>query len=144
VLPVLNKMDLPHARPIQVATEIEDAICIPAEDAIPVSAKTGQNVEEVLEAIVAKIPPPTGDPKGHLQALIFDAVYNDYRGVVDLRARVPRHGQEGRDDPHDGHHDPLRGHGGRQADAPHDGRRGAARRRGRLTSSPTSRSCRTS
>ncbi len=82
VLPVLNKMDLPHARPEQVATEIEDAICIPAEDAIPVSAKTGQNVEKVLEAIVAKIPAPTGDPKGHLQALIFDAVYNDYRGVV--------------------------------------------------------------
>ncbi len=82
VIPVLNKMDLPHARPIQVATEIEDAICIPAEDAIPVSAKTGQNVEEVLEAIVAKIPPPSGDPAGKLQALLFDAVYNDYRGVV--------------------------------------------------------------
>ena len=82
VLPVLNKMDLPHARPEQVATEIEDAICIPAEDAIPVSAKTGLNVEKVLEAIVAKIPAPTGDPKAHLQALIFDAVYNDYRGVV--------------------------------------------------------------
>ncbi|MCU0863768.1 MAG: translation elongation factor 4 [Planctomycetes bacterium] len=82
VVPVLNKMDLPHARPIQVATEIEDAICIPAEDAIPVSAKTGLNVDQVLEAIVKKIPAPTGDPKGNLQALIFDAVYNDYRGVV--------------------------------------------------------------
>ncbi|MFO1076956.1 MAG: translation elongation factor 4 [Planctomycetota bacterium] len=82
VLPVLNKMDLPHARPDQVATEIEDAICIPAEDAIPVSAKTGLNVDLVLEQIVAKIPPPTGDPQGKLQALIFDAVYNDYRGVV--------------------------------------------------------------
>jgi GTP-binding protein LepA len=82
VIPVLNKMDLPHARPIQVATEIEDAICIPAEDAIPVSAKTGLNVDQVLEAIVKKIPAPTGDPKGNLQALIFDAVYNDYRGVV--------------------------------------------------------------
>ena len=56
-------MDLPHARPIQVATEIEDAICIPAEDAIPVSAKTGLNVDQVLEAIVKKIPAPTGDPK---------------------------------------------------------------------------------
>jgi len=82
VLPVLNKMDLPHARPDEVATEIEDAICIPAEDAIPISAKTGQNCDLVLEAIVAKIPPPTGDPAAHLQALIFDAVYNDYRGVV--------------------------------------------------------------
>jgi GTP-binding protein LepA len=82
VVPVLNKMDLPHARPDQVATEIEDAICLPAEDAIPVSAKTGLNVDQVLEAIVAKIPPPTGDPRANLQALIFDAVYNDYRGVV--------------------------------------------------------------
>ncbi|MCB9884121.1 MAG: elongation factor 4 [Planctomycetes bacterium] len=82
VLPVLNKMDLPHARPDQVATEIEDAICIPAEDAIPVSAKTGLNCEQVLEAIVAKIPAPSGDPEAKLQALIFDAVYNDYRGVV--------------------------------------------------------------
>jgi GTP-binding protein LepA len=82
VLPVLNKMDLPHARPDQVAMEIEDAICIPAEDAIPISAKTGLNCDQVLEMIVAKIPPPKGDPQAHLQALIFDAVYNDYRGVV--------------------------------------------------------------
>jgi len=82
VLPILNKMDLPHARSEQVATEVEDAICIPAEDAIPISAKTGQNCEKVLEAIIAKIPPPTGDSSKNLQALIFDAVYNDYRGVV--------------------------------------------------------------
>ena len=65
-----------------VATEIEDAVCIPAEDAIAVSAKTGLNVEQVLDAIVEKVPPPTGDPDGLLQALIFDAEYNDYRGVV--------------------------------------------------------------
>jgi GTP-binding protein LepA len=82
VIPILNKMDLPHARPEQVAREIEDAICIPADDAIPVSAKTGLNVDKVLEAIVREIPPPTGDPLGKLQALLFDAVYNDYRGVV--------------------------------------------------------------
>ena len=82
VVPVLNKMDLPHARPEQIAMQIEDAICIPAEDAIAVSAKTGLNCEQVLDAIVAKIPAPTGDPDAHLQALIFDAVYNDYRGVV--------------------------------------------------------------
>jgi GTP-binding protein LepA len=74
VLPVLNKMDLPHARPDQVAMQIEDAICIPAEDAVPVSAKTGQNVEQVLEMIVQKIPPPKGDPAGLLQAMVFDAV----------------------------------------------------------------------
>ncbi len=82
VVPVLNKMDLPHARPEEVATEIEDAICIPAEDAIAVSAKTGANVDQVLAAIVKLVPPPTGDPAGKLQALIFDAEYNDYRGVV--------------------------------------------------------------
>ncbi|MCC6672486.1 MAG: elongation factor 4 [Planctomycetes bacterium] len=82
VVPVLNKIDLPHARPDEVATEIEDAICLPAEDAIPISAKTGLNCEAVLDAIIAKIPPPKGDPKGLLQCLMFDAVYNDYRGVV--------------------------------------------------------------
>lgn len=82
VIPILNKVDLPHARPDEVATEIEDAVCLPAEDAIGVSAKTGQNVEQVLEAIVQRIPPPSGDPQGNLQALIFDALYDDYRGVV--------------------------------------------------------------
>jgi len=82
IVPVINKIDLPHARPDEVATEIEDAICLPAEDAIPVSAKTGANVEAVLEAIVARVPPPSGDPAAKLQALIFDAIYNDYRGVV--------------------------------------------------------------
>ncbi|MEM7203466.1 MAG: translation elongation factor 4 [Planctomycetota bacterium] len=82
VIPVLNKIDLPHARPDEVATEVEDAVCIPAEDAIAVSAKSGQGVDAALEAIVRKIPPPTGDPDTHLQALIFDAEYNDYRGVV--------------------------------------------------------------
>jgi GTP-binding protein LepA len=87
VIPILNKMDLPHARPDEVAQEIEDSICISAEDAIPVSAKTGLNCELILEAIVAKIPPPSGDPKAQLQALIFDAAYNDYRGVV-LYVRV--------------------------------------------------------
>ena len=82
VIPVLNKMDLAHARAEEVSREIEDAICIPADNAIPVSAKTGQNVEKVLEAIIALIPPPTGTKEEKLQALIFDAVYNDYRGVV--------------------------------------------------------------
>ena len=82
VVPVLNKMDLPHARPDEVAQEIEDAICIAADDAIAVSAKTGLNCDQVLEAIVAKIPPPSGLASNKLQALIFDAVYNDYRGVV--------------------------------------------------------------
>src|SRR5690606_31032897 len=82
IVPVLNKIDLPHARPEEVATEVEDALCIPAEDAIAISAKTGLHCEKVLEAIVALIPPPKGDPAHRLQALIFDAVYDDYRGVV--------------------------------------------------------------
>ena len=82
VVPVLNKIDLPHARPDEVATEVEDAICLPAEDAIAVSAKSGLNCEKLLEAIVAKIPPPTGKVENKLQALIFDAIYDDYRGVV--------------------------------------------------------------
>ncbi len=84
VIPVLNKMDLPHARPDEAAQEIEDAICIPADDAIPISAKTGLNVEQVLDAVVERIPPPKGDPAAKLQAMIFDAQYNDYRGVVVL------------------------------------------------------------
>ncbi len=96
VVPVLNKMDLPHARPDEVAQEIEDAICIPAEDAIAVSAKTGLNCEKVLEKIIELIPPPSGDPKAHLQALIFDAVYNDYRGIV-IYVRV-FHGSMQKDD----------------------------------------------
>lgn len=82
ILPVLNKMDLPHARPDEVAMEIEDAVCIPAEDSIAVSAKTGHNVGAVLEKIIEVIPPPSGDPNAKLQALIFDAVYDEYRGVV--------------------------------------------------------------
>jgi GTP-binding protein LepA len=82
VLPVLNKVDLPHARPDEVAMEIEDAVCLPAEDAIAVSAKTGFNCKAVLDAVVERIPAPSGDPAAHLQALIFDALYDEYRGVV--------------------------------------------------------------
>ena len=82
VVPVLNKMDLPHARPDEVAMEIEDAVCIPAEDAVAVSAKTGEGVGKVLEKVIEVIPAPTGDPEANLQALIFDAIYDEYRGVV--------------------------------------------------------------
>ena len=82
VLPVINKIDLPSAEPQRVINEIEDVIGIEAEDAPQISAKTGQNVEDVLEAIVHKIPAPHGDPKAPLQALIFDSVYDSYRGVI--------------------------------------------------------------
>ena len=82
VFPVINKIDLPSARPDWVASEIEDVIGIEAHDAPRISAKTGLNVEDVLEAIVHKIPAPTGDPEASLQALIFDSLYDSYRGVI--------------------------------------------------------------
>lgn len=82
VMPVINKIDLPSAEPQRVIHEIEDVIGLEAEDAPQISAKTGQNVREVLEQIVKKIPAPEGDPDAPLQALIFDSVYDSYRGVI--------------------------------------------------------------
>ncbi len=82
ILPVINKIDLPSADPDRVANEIEDVIGIEAQDAPRISAKTGENVHEVLEQVVKKLPAPTGDPKAPLQALIFDSVYDSYKGVI--------------------------------------------------------------
>ena len=82
VIPVINKIDLPSADPDRVIEEIEDVIGIEAQDAPRISAKTGQNVEDVLEAIVHKIPAPTGDADAPLQALIFDSLYDSYKGVI--------------------------------------------------------------
>jgi GTP-binding protein LepA len=82
VMPVINKIDLPSADPDRVIEEIEDVIGIEAQDAPRISAKTGENVHQVLEQIVQKIPAPTGDPKAPLQALIFDSVYDSYKGVI--------------------------------------------------------------
>ena len=82
VVPVINKIDLPSADPERVIEEIEDVIGIEAEDAPRISAKTGLNIEDVLEQIVAKVPAPTGDPKAPLQALIFDSLYDSYKGVI--------------------------------------------------------------
>ncbi|MBP3927092.1 MAG: elongation factor 4, partial [Clostridium sp.] len=82
VFPVLNKIDLPSAEPDRVAAEIEDVIGIEAADAPRISAKTGLNVDEVLEEIVHRIPAPTGDPNAPLQALIFDSLYDSYKGVI--------------------------------------------------------------
>ena len=84
VLPVLNKIDLPQAEPERVITEIEDIIGLDAHDAIHVSAKSGLGVEDVLEALVAKIPPPQGDSDAPLQALIIDSWFDSYLGVVSL------------------------------------------------------------
>ncbi len=82
VVPVLNKIDLPSAEPQRVIEEIEDVIGIEAGDAPQISAKTGLNVDQVLEEIVAKVPAPAGDPEAPLQALIFDSLYDAYKGVI--------------------------------------------------------------
>ena len=82
VIPVLNKIDLPSADPERVAAESEDVIGLEASDAPRISAKTGLNVEAVLEEIVQKIPAPAGDPEASLQALIFDSLYDSYKGVI--------------------------------------------------------------
>ena len=82
VMPVINKIDLPSARPQEVIQEIEDVIGIEAQDAPQISAKTGLNIDDVLEQIVTKMPAPGGDPKAPLKALIFDALYDSYKGVI--------------------------------------------------------------
>ena len=82
VMPVINKIDLPSADPERVIEEIEDVIGIEAADAPLISAKAGTNIEEVLEQVVEKIPAPTGDPSAPLRALIFDSLYDSYRGVI--------------------------------------------------------------
>ena len=79
VVPILNKIDLPSAEPQRVIDEIEDVIGIEAQDAPRISAKTGLNVDQVLEQIVQKIPAPQGDPKAALQALIFDSLYDAFK-----------------------------------------------------------------
>jgi GTP-binding protein LepA len=84
VMPVLNKMDLPQADPETAKAEIEDVIGIDASDAIPCSAKSGMGVEDILEAIIAKVPPPRGNPNGPLRAMIIDSWFDSYVGVVML------------------------------------------------------------
>lgn len=82
VLPVINKIDLPSAEPDRVISEIEDVIGLEAADAPRISAKTGLNIEDVLEQIVEKIPAPEGNPDAPLKALIFDSIYDSYKGVI--------------------------------------------------------------
>ncbi len=82
ILTVLNKVDLGHARPDEIAEEIENSLAIEATDAARISAKTGEGVSEVLDRIIDTFPAPTGDPDARLRALIFDAVYDEYRGVI--------------------------------------------------------------
>ena len=87
VIPVLNKIDLPNADPERVLREIEEVVGIPADDALHISAKTGEGIDSLLEAIVERVPAPEGDPAGPLQALIFDSWYDSYQGATIL-ARV--------------------------------------------------------
>jgi len=82
LVPILNKIDLPSAHPDEVAQEVEDVIGLPCLDAPRVSAKTGLNVDQVLERVVTDIPAPTGDPDAPLKALIFDSIYDSYKGVI--------------------------------------------------------------
>ena len=82
IVPVLNKIDLPAADPVRCALEIEHVLGLPAESILHISAKTGEGVPELLDAIIARIPPPKGDPAAPLRALIFDSSYDQYRGVV--------------------------------------------------------------
>ena len=82
IIPVINKVDLPAAMPDEVAEEIEGLLAVPAEDIVRISAKAGLNVEEVLQQVVAQVPPPQGDIDAPARALVFDCIYDPYRGVI--------------------------------------------------------------
>src|SRR5215213_3912510 len=82
IIPVINKIDLPAAQPDRVAREIEQVLGVPAEDMLRVSAKTGEGVPDLLEALVRRVPPPSGDPDAPARALVFDSLYDPYRGVI--------------------------------------------------------------
>lgn len=82
IIPVINKIDLPNADPLRVMHELEEIIGLPGEDAVLVSARTGQGIEQILEAIVERIPSPQGDPGAPARAMIFDSHYDQYRGAV--------------------------------------------------------------
>ncbi|MBB5173955.1 translation elongation factor 4 [Texcoconibacillus texcoconensis] len=82
IIPVVNKIDLPSAEPDRVLQEVEDVIGLPKETAIPASAKNNIGIEDILEAVVDQVPPPPGDPQAPLQAMIFDSLYDPYRGVI--------------------------------------------------------------
>jgi GTP-binding protein LepA len=82
IIPVINKIDLPSSQPVEVAEEIEQVLGFPAEDAILVSAKTGQGIDDLIGKLCEQLPPPKGDPDAPARALIFDSIYDDYRGVI--------------------------------------------------------------
>ncbi len=135
IVPVLNKIDLPAAEPDQVKQQIEDVIGLDASDAVMISAKTGLNIEGVLEALVTRLPPPTGDADAPLKALLVDSWYDQYLGVVIL-VRV----KDGRlktrpEDPHDVQRRRPRGRAGRRVH-PQDGADRTISGRARWATSP--------
>src|SRR5438552_6012499 len=84
IIPVINKIDLPSAEPDRIREQIEQVVGLPAQDALLVSAKNGVGIDDVLEAVVHRVPPPQGSPDAPLQALIFDSWFDPYRGVIIL------------------------------------------------------------
>jgi GTP-binding protein LepA len=82
IVPVMNKVDLTHARPDEVRAEMEHTLAVNADEVLGCSAKTGMGCKEILDAVIERVPAPKGDPKGPLQAMIFDAVYDEYRGAI--------------------------------------------------------------
>ena len=117
IVPVLNKIDLPAADPDRIKEQIEEVIGIDASDAVPISAKTGLNIEGVLEAIVQKLPPPKGDETAPLKALLVDSWYDAYLGVVVLVRIIDGVHEEGPDHQDDGHRRSLRRRPGRRVHA---------------------------
>ena len=132
IVAALNKIDLPAADPDRYAMEIENVLGIAAEDILRISAKTGEGVPELLDAVVERIPPPVGDPDAPLQALIFDSQFDQYRGVVSsVRVVNGRLGAGSQAALHAGRR-PPRGHRDRRPPAGADAGRRARPRRGRL------------
>ena len=132
LIPVLNKIDLPSADPETIMDELENVLAIPREEVILASAKDGTGVPEILEAIVARIPAPKGDPAKPLKGLIFDSHYDAYKGCRRLRPAGPGHAPPRRGRPADGQR--RRGRSARARRLPAAARAGPAarRRRGRL------------
>ena len=139
LIPCLNKIDLPGAEPERVAEEVAELLGEPGENIQRISGKTGEGVEDVLEELVQKVPPPSGDPDAPPRALIFDSEFDQYRGVIAYIRVVDGTFKQGRADPRDADRHRGRRRRHRLLHPGDDVRRPALRRRGRATSSPASR-----
>ncbi len=132
IIPVINKIDLPSADIERTKAMIEKSVGLPANDAIAVSAKTGLNVEQILEAVVHLLPSPEGDAEAPLQALIFDSWFDAYKGVIVLAPHHQRPHAQGHEDQGHVERQGIRHRGDGRDDAEASGHRRAIRRRGRL------------